>query len=236
MVDSSSWRGFLAEGAMIRVLLADDQSLVRIGVRVLLDAEDDIDVVGEAGTGKAAVDMARRTRPDVVLLDVRMPDTDGIAALQEITRDAALTATKVVMLTTFDLDEYVFEALRAGACGFLLKDAEPAELVRAVRVAAGGDSLLSPTVARRLISAYAARPVRQRAPVPDMAQLTERERQVVALVAEGLSNEEISERLVISPTTARTHVSRAMVKLHARDRAQLVVFAFQAGLAAPTDG
>jgi DNA-binding NarL/FixJ family response regulator len=216
---------------MIRVLVADDQSLVRIGLRVLLESEGDMQLVGEAGDGKAAVEMVRRTRPDVALLDVRMPDTDGLAALREITEDPGLSGTRVVMLTTFDLDEYVFEALRGGASGFLVKDTEPDELVRAVRVVASGESLLSPTVTRRLISAFVARPARRRAPHPDLARLTERERQIVALAAEGLSNEEIAGRLVISPATARTHVSRAMVKLHARDRAQLVVFAFQSGLA-----
>jgi DNA-binding NarL/FixJ family response regulator len=218
---------------MIRVLVADDQSLVRIGLRVLLESEDDIELVGEAADGKTAIEMVRRTRPDVALLDVRMPETDGLTALRMISEDPALTGTRVVMLTTFDLDDYVFEALRGGASGFLVKDTEPHELVRAVRVVAGGESLLSPTVTRRLISAYVARPVRRRAPHPNLQLLTEREREIVALVAEGLSNEEIAERLVISPATARTHVSRAMVKLHARDRAQLVVFAFQSGLAAP---
>lgn len=216
---------------MIRILVADDQSLVRIGLRVLVESEDGIELVGEARDGKSAVEMVRRTRPDVALLDIRMPGTDGLTALREITHDPALVGTKVIMLTTFDLDEYVFEALRSGACGFLVKDTEPAELIRAVRVVAEGEALLSPTVTRRLISAYAARPTRQRSPLPDITQLTERERQIVALVAEGLSNREIAERLVISPATSRTHVSRAMVKLQARDRAQLVVFAFQSGLA-----
>ncbi|MCW2903664.1 MAG: two component transcriptional regulator, LuxR family [Streptosporangiaceae bacterium] len=221
---------------MIRVLVADDQSLFRMGLRVLLESEGDMELVGEAGDGRAAVEMARRTRPDVALLDVRMPDTDGLAALRGITEDPGLSGTRVVMLTTFDLDEYVFEALRGGASGFLVKDTEPDELVRAVRVVARGESLLSPTVTRRLISAFVARTALGRVPHPGLARLTERERQIVALVAEGLSNEEIADRLVISPATARTHVSRAMVKLHARDRAQLVVFAFQSDLARGQSG
>jgi DNA-binding NarL/FixJ family response regulator len=221
---------------MIRVVVADDQSLVRIGLRVLVESEDDIELVGEAGDGRSAVKMVRRTRPDVALLDVRMPEIDGLTALREITGDPALAGTKVVILTTFDIDEYVYEALRSGASGFLVKDTEPSELVRAVRVVAQGDALLSPTVTRRLISAYAARPARRKADFPNMAQLTEREREIVALVAEGLSNEEIAQRLVISPATARTHVSHAMIKLQARDRAQLVVFAFQSGLATPEEG
>jgi DNA-binding NarL/FixJ family response regulator len=220
---------------MIRILVAEDQSLVRMGLRVLLDSEDDIELVGEAADGKAAVEMIRRTRPDVALLDVRMPGTDGLMALREIAGDPDLARTKVVMLTTFDLDDYVYEALRAGACGFLVKDTEPAELVRAIRVVAEGEALLSPTVTRRFISAYAARPARRRASLPNISELTEREREIVTLVAEGLSNGEIAERLVISPATARTHVSRAMVKLQARDRAQLVVFAFQSGLATAVD-
>lgn len=220
---------------MIRVVVADDQSLVRIGLRVLVESEDDIELAGEAADGKTAVEMIRRTRPDVVLLDVRMPGTDGLTALREITGDPDLARTKVIMLTTFDLDDYVFEALHAGACGFLVKDTEPSELVRAIRVVAEGEALLSPTVTRRLISAYAARPTRRRTSPPNITELTERERQIVTLVAEGLSNGEIAERLVISPATARTHVSRAMVKLQARDRAQLVVFAFQSGLATSID-
>jgi RNA polymerase sigma factor (sigma-70 family) len=218
---------------MIRVVVADDQSLFRIGLRVLLESESDIELVGEAADGKAAVELVRRNRPNVALLDVRMPGMDGLAALRQITDEPGLSTTKVVMLTTFDLDEYVFEALRGGASGFLVKDTEPHELVHAVRVVADGESLLSPTVTRRLISAFVAQPVRRRAARLDLTHLTEREREIVALVADGLSNQEIAERLVISPATARTHVSRAIVKLHARDRAQLVVFAFQAGLIAP---
>jgi DNA-binding NarL/FixJ family response regulator len=218
---------------MIRVAVADDQALVRLGLRVLLETEDDITLVGEAGDGQAAVELVRRTRPDVVLLDVRMPGTDGLQALRAIVAAPELAATRVIVLTTFELDEYVFEALRDGASGFLIKDTEPAELLRAVRVVAAGGSLLSPGVTRRVIGEFVARRARRPTPHPGLRTLTEREREVVALVAEGLSNEEIAERLVISPATARTHVSRAMHKLHAHDRAQLVVVAFQSGLTTP---
>jgi DNA-binding NarL/FixJ family response regulator len=217
---------------VIRVAVVDDQSLVRVGLRVLLEAEDDLVVVGESADGRAAVELVRREHPDVVLMDVRMADADGIEALRRITSDPHLAATRVIMLTTFEHDEYIFESLRAGASGFLTKDTEPSDILNAVRVVAGGDSLLSPTVTRRVIGQFAARPAPQRAESALVDVLTDRERQVVALVAEGLSNEEIAKRLVVSPATARTHVSRAMVKLRARDRAQLVVFAFQAGLAA----
>ncbi len=218
---------------MISVVVADDQALVRIGLRALWETEDDITLAGEAADGREAVELARRTRPDVVLMDIRMPVMDGLEALREIVADPELSETRVVMLTTFELDEYVFEALRCGATGFMIKDTDPAELLHAVRVAARGESLLSPTVTRRVISEFAARPAPRSAPDPQVSVLTEREREIVALAAEGLSNEEIAERLVVSPATARTHVSRAMVKLHARDRAQLVVFAFQSGLATP---
>ena len=221
---------------MIRVAVADDQALVRLGLRVLLETEDDIELVGEATDGLEAVALARRTRPDVVLMDVRMPRLDGIEALRTIAGDPALAATRVVMLTTFELDEYVFEALRAGASGFLIKDTEPAELVRALRVAAAGDSLLSPSVTRRLISEFTSRPAPRPVNTAQVRSLTEREREVVALVADGLSNEEIGRRLFVSPDTVRTHVSRAMGKLDARDRAQLVVYAFQSGLAPAGDG
>jgi DNA-binding NarL/FixJ family response regulator len=217
---------------LIRVLLADDQALVRAGFRALLDAQDDIDVVGEAADGDEAVAIARRTTPDVVLMDIRMPGSDGLAATRAIASDERLTATKVVILTTFELDEYVFEALRAGASGFLVKHTEPVELLRAVRAVAAGDALLSPGVTRRLIGEFAARAkTPPRAAALDV--LTEREREVMALVAEGLSNEEIAQRLFVSPTTAKTHVSRTMVKLGARDRAQLVVLAYEAGLVRP---
>ncbi|MPZ22317.1 MAG: response regulator [Dehalococcoidia bacterium] len=217
---------------VIRVLLADDQTLVRAGFRALLDAEDDIEVVGEAGNGEEAVALVGRLQPDVVLMDIRMPGLDGLVATERITGDEKLREVKVVILTTFDLDEYVFEALRLGASGFLVKDTRPAELVQAVRVVAGGDALLSPGVTRRLIERFAHGAKRPRLPA-DVERLTEREREVVALVGEGLSNEEIAERLVLSPWTAKTHVSRAMIKLDARDRAQLVVVAYESGLIQP---
>ncbi|MFF3447998.1 response regulator [Streptomyces sp. NPDC002667] len=217
---------------MIRVLLADDQSLVRAGFKALLDAQPDIEVAGEAADGEGAVRSVRELRPDVVLMDIRMPVLDGLAATRRITGDAELGAVKVVMLTTFELDEYVFEAIRSGASGFLVKDTEPDELLRAVRAVVAGDALLSPGVTRRLISEFAAR-----SKVPESAaslsELTEREREVMALVGIGLSNDEIARRLVVSPLTAKTHVSRTMVKLGARDRAQLVVLAYESGLVRP---
>ncbi|OHV35833.1 MULTISPECIES: response regulator [Pseudofrankia] len=213
---------------MIRVVVADDQPLIRLGLRVLVETEDDLELVGEAEDGRAAVELVRRARPDVALLDIRMPVLDGLAALREITDDPALSHTRVVMVTTFELDEYVFEALRGGASGFVLKDSEPADLLRAIRVVAAGESLLSPAVTRRVIEAFARRPVAPNA--PDLDGLTDREREVMGLVGHGLSNDEIAGRLVISPATARTHVSRVMVKLGARDRAQLAVLANQAGL------
>ncbi|TMM41867.1 MAG: response regulator transcription factor [Actinobacteria bacterium] len=217
---------------MIRVLLADDQALVRAGFRALLDAQDDVEVVGEAGDGAEAVRLAVRYRPDVVLMDIRMPGLDGLEATRRIAADPALSGVRIVILTTFDLDEYVFEALRVGASGFLVKDTEPVDLLRGIRAVASGDALLSPGVTRRLIEEFASR---ARAPRPptELSGLTEREREVMALVGAGLSNDEIAERLVVSPATAKTHVSRAMVKLGARDRAQLVVFAYEAGLVRP---
>ena len=219
---------------MISVAVVDDQALVRVGLRVLLESEDDMSFAGEAADGRAALELVRRTRPDVVLMDVRMPVMDGIEALRAIVADERLRATRVLVLTTFELDEYVFDALRAGASGFLIKDTEPAELLHAIRVVARGESLLSPTVTRRVIREFAARPSWGGGSVhPGVRLLTEREREVVALVAEGLTNDEIAERLVMSPATARTHVSRAMIKLNARDRAQLVVFAYQSGLVTP---
>jgi DNA-binding NarL/FixJ family response regulator len=217
---------------MIRVLLVDDQALVRAGFRALLDAQEDIEVVGEAVDGEEAVRMSREHEPDVVLMDIRMPGMDGLEATRIIVEDQALNAVRIVILTTFDLDEYVFEALRVGASGFLVKNTEPAELVHAVRAVASGDALLSPGVTKRLVMEFAARS-RKPGPTAQLDALTEREREVMALVAEGLSNAEIAERLVVSPATAKTHVSRAMVKLGARDRAQMVVLAYESGLARP---
>ncbi|KPM53531.1 DNA-binding response regulator [Frankia sp. CcI49] len=214
---------------MIRVVIADDQPLIRLGLKVLIETEADLELVGEAENGLAALDLVRRVSPDVALLDIRMPGLDGLAALREITADPALAATRVVMVTTFELDEYVFEALRNGASGFVLKDAEPADLLRAIRVVAAGESLLSPTVTRRVIETFARRPSAPAA--VDLSGLTSREREVMGLVGLGLSNDEIAAHLVISPATARTHVSRVMIKLAARDRAQLAVLANQAGLA-----
>jgi DNA-binding NarL/FixJ family response regulator len=217
---------------MIRVVLADDQALVRAGFRSLLEDEDDLEIVGEAGDGARAVELARSARPDVVLMDIRMPVMDGLEATRRIAADELLAGVRVLVLTTFELDEYVFDALAAGASGFLLKNTDPVELLRAVRVVAEGEALLAPSVTRRLIAEFAARP-RPGGPPVELATLTDREREVMALAAGGLSNEEIAERLVVSPATARTHVSRAMVKLGARDRAQLVVFAYESGLVAP---
>jgi DNA-binding NarL/FixJ family response regulator len=229
---------------VISVLLADDQALVRAGFRALLNAEPDIRVVAEAADGLEAVRLTGQTRPDVVLMDIRMPGVDGLEATRRIAADPGLAGTRVVILTTFELDEYVFEALRTGASGFLVKDTEPVELLRGVRAVAAGDGLLSPGVTRRVIGEFAgrtpqSRPVptrvdggRGETPVP-LDQLTDREREVMVLVAEGLSNDEIAGRLVISPATAKTHVSRTMIKLGARDRAQLVVWAYEAGLITP---
>ena len=219
---------------MIRILLVDDQALIRSGIRSLLDAEDDIEVVAEAADGQQGVALARQHRPDIALVDVQMPVLDGIEATRQIAADERLADVHVVILTNYGLDEYIFRALRAGASGFLLKDTEPAELLHALRVIMRGDALLSPAITRRLISEFIARPPDALA-TAGMQALTNREREVVALVAYGLSNDEIAATMVLSPTTVKSHVSRAMTKLGARDRAQLVVFAYQTGLVSPRD-
>ena len=217
---------------MIRVLLADDQALVRAGFRALLDAQEDIEVVGEADDGEEAVRLAGEHAPDIVLMDIRMPGVDGLDATRRIVADPALSAVRIVILSTFDLDEYVFEALRIGASGFLVKNTEPTELIHAIRAVAAGDALLSPGVTKRLVAEFAAH-ARQPLSTTRLDALTDREKEVMALVAEGLSNAEIATRLFVTPSTAKTHVSRAMVKLGARDRAQLVVLAYESGLARP---
>lgn len=217
---------------MIRILIADDQSLVRAGFRALLDAQPDIEVVSEAGDGDEAVRLAAELLPDIVLMDIRMPGVDGLVATRRIATEPTMHAVRIVILTTFELDEYVFEAIRSGASGFLVKDTEPADLLRGLRAVAAGDALLSPSVTRRLIAEFAAR-----AQIPAstrmLDELTDREREVMKLAAAGLSNGEIADQLTISPATAKTHISRAMQKLGARDRAQLVVFAYESGLARP---
>jgi len=217
---------------MIRVLLADDQALVRAGFRALLDAQDDIEVTGEAADGDEAVQLAARLRPELVLMDIRMPGRSGLDATRAITADPRLTGVRVLVLTTFDLDEYVFDALRAGASGFLVKDTEPVDLLAAIRAVARGEALLSPGITRRLIEEFAAR-AKEPAADKRLDPLTPREREILTLVGEGLSNDEIAERLVVSPHTAKTHVSRTMSKLRARDRAQLVIHAYETGLVRP---
>jgi DNA-binding NarL/FixJ family response regulator len=217
---------------VIRVLIADDQALVRAGFRALLGARAGIEVAGEAVDGAEAVAQARALRPDVVLMDIRMPSLDGLSATRQITADPELTGVRILILTTFELDEYLFDALRHGASGFLVKDTEPGDLVTAVRAVAAGDALISPGMTRRLVAEFAAR-AKEPGPTADLAVLTDREREVMALVAEGLTNDEIAGRLFLSPATARTHVSRAMIKLGARDRTQLVVLAYESGLVRP---
>jgi DNA-binding NarL/FixJ family response regulator len=218
---------------VITVELADDQALVRAGFRSLLDGEPDITVVAEAADGEQAVELARRHRPDVVLMDVRMPRTDGLQATARLTGDPALKSTSVIVLTTFELDEYVFGALRAGAAGFLLKDMEPADLVDAVRIVAAGDALLAPRLTRRLIEAFVSGAGPASGDTPELEELTPREREVLTLVGQGMSNNEIAVRLVLSPATAKTHVAHLFLKLGARDRAQLVVTAYETGLVVP---
>ncbi|MBO0871180.1 MAG: response regulator transcription factor [Micromonosporaceae bacterium] len=219
---------------MIRVLLADDQPLLRGGFRVLIDAAPDLQVVGEAATGREAVELARGTRADVVLMDIRMPELDGLTATRLITEDEDLAGVRVLILTTFEIDEYVFRALRAGASGFLGKSAEPDELLDAIRLIDRGEALLSPAATRSLIARFLSTPDRRDAPVSQrLSTLTEREREVLGLVGEGLSNEDIAQRLYLSPQTVKTHINRAMVKLDAHDRAQLVVVAYQTGLVRP---
>jgi len=217
----------------IRVAIADDQPLIRTGLRTMIDHAPDLELVGEAENGEQAVELARRHKPDVVLMDIRMPLLDGIEATRRITADGALGAVRVVVLTTFDVDDYVYAAIRAGASGFLLKDAPPEDVLDGIRIAARGDALLAPSVTRRLIEELAARPDDDRPPPPELAVLTEREREVLALVGRGLSNAEVGAALFVSPATAKTHVSHLMTKLYARDRAQLVVIAYESGLIRP---
>lgn len=218
---------------MIRVVLADDQALVRAGFRVLLTSAEGIEVVGEAANGEEAVGRARESKPDVVLMDIRMPVLDGIEATRRITEEPDLSTTRVLILTTFEADEYVFEALRAGAAGFVLKDIEPEELLRAVRVVAGGEALLAPTVTKRLIAQFAGQPAGRPAAAGGLDELTEREREVLLHVGLGKANDEIAAELFLSPATVKTHVARIMSKLYAHDRAQLVIVAYENGLVVP---
>jgi len=219
---------------VIRVVLADDQALIRAGFRVLIDSDPELEVVGEAANGRQALDLLRRTRADVVVMDIRMPEMDGLEATRQISADEDLAGVRVLILTTFELDEYVVQAIQAGASGFLGKSVEPAEMLEAIRTVAAGDALLSPRATRALISRYLAQPTPGPTAAPQsLAALTEREREVVSLVAQGLTNDDIAERLFVSPLTAKTHVNRAMMKIGARDRAQLVVVAYQSGLVRP---
>jgi DNA-binding NarL/FixJ family response regulator len=217
---------------MIRVLLVDDQPLLRSGFRALLDIEEDIDVVAEAADGKAGLVLAKEHLPDIALIDIQMPDMDGIEATRLIAADPALAGVHVVILTNYGFDEYVFDALRAGAAGFLVKDIQPEDLLHAVRVAARGDALLAPSITRKLIERHVTQPLRISTST-GLQELTNREREAVALVAQGLSNDQVADRMVISPSTAKTHINRAMTKVHARDRAQLVVLAYETGLVTP---
>lgn len=217
----------------IRVLIADDQRLMRAGFAMLIDSADDLEVVAQAEHGREAVELAVQHQPDVILMDIRMPELDGIAATREIVAHPDCANTRIIVLTTFDLDEYVYDALRAGASGFLLKDTDPVDLLAAVRIVAEGEALLAPQITRRLIEQIAARPDREMVRHERLSELTEREAEVVALVGKGLNNAEIGEELFVSPSTAKTHVSRAMIKLHARDRAQLVTIAYESGLVVP---
>jgi len=217
---------------VIRVLLVDDQPLLRSGFRALLDLEDDIEVVAEAADGEEGLALAKEHLPDIALIDIQMPVVDGIEATRRIAADPALARVHVVILTNYGLDEYVFNALRAGAAGFLVKDILPEDFLHAVRVAARGDALLAPSITRKLINRYVTEPLHTRVDA-GLKELTNRERETLALVAQGLSNDQIAERMVISPMTAKTHINRAMAKLHARDRAQLVVLAYEFGLVAP---
>jgi len=219
-----------------RVLIVDDQALVRAGFRVLIEAADDLEVVGEAENGEEAIDRVAETEPDVILMDIRMPVTDGLEATRRILEEHTEGGPRVLVLTTFDADEYVYEALRVGASGFLLKDTEPEQLTEAIRVIAAGDALLAPSVTRRLITEFASRPEVRRARPPELDALTEREHEVLELIAQGMSNDEIAQRLFISPTTSKTHVSHVMMKLGARDRAQLVVIAYESGVVVPGPG
>lgn len=219
---------------MIRVLLAEDQAIVRAGFRALLDAEPDLEVAGEAADGREAVDLTRRLNPDLVVMDIRMPELDGLEATEQITSDPGLSSTRILVLTTFELDEYVFGALRAGASGFLLKGGEPADLLSAIRLVAAGDALLAPSVTKRLIEAYMAQPGSATRTVPSgLEELTPRELEILQEVAQGHTNREIADALFLSPLTVKTHVSRILTKLRARDRVQLVVIAYQAGIAQP---
>lgn len=217
----------------VRVLIVDDQALVRAGFKVLVDNAPDLEVVGEAADGDEAIRMAAESDPDVILMDIRMPRVDGLAATREILKDPSRSCPRILVLTTFDIDDYVYEALRAGASGFLLKDTEPTALLDAIRVIAKGDALLSPSITRRLIEEFVKRPDSAQFSSAELESLTEREREVLVLVGHGLSNDEIAEKLVISPMTAKTHVGRIFMKLGARDRAQLVVITYEAGLVVP---